>query len=707
MKRILYFIGRWIHIIIFILLIALQYELYSIWKQEKINQENVLKVISEAVSPNKALLYVNEMTNSYMNANNCFDKFLSSHKEEDMKDYKSSLGLFSLYLDSLQNLRTKNMDLVNVLKSKENISLKLINLRRQLDSLINDDKPFEVATQFDNISLPKYNHTISYDTILLSIDTASRKKGFFGRLGEAFSGDSKTETRTYLIQMKVDGKSVDFKNPTQTQKIFSQNKTFQKVKETYNAVLKQNADLIKINEKILSETKEILQYYAGGVDEFTKQKNRLFVGEILKHNESQHNKLKYILLCCIAVTIMLLIYTLLITNYEKNLGEARSSAEKKAQITNKILGFLSHEIRTPFNIIQSMTEKISEAKQLGTKEQKMLNSVQFSSNSINRIIQQVLDFIKTGDENLTKNESNFALGQEISEILFSLRVLADYKKLYLIDNNEIDPNIIVSGDRGKLDQIFYNIVFNCIKFTSEGGATVTSKAQTEKDGRIKLSVEVKDTGIGIDKDEIAHIFDEYYQGDRQKTVGIGLGLSICKDIVDLHDGTISVKSEKGEGTTFYFTLYYDPAKQTGELNKGMDDSDLDKLKGLKMVISEDDEVMRNILMLSLSKYQIDYQSYNNAEDSYEYLQDHKVDIVITDIELPGMSGIDLLHKIRKTDGGLNQKTPFVAITGDISQKETFIKKGFYDVIFKPFNISELCETVSSAVQESMSPKGDV
>lgn len=705
MKNILYFVRWWIHIIIFLLLMGLQYGLYRVWMQEQKNQESVSKVITEASLPNNALLYINEMTNSYMNANNCFDKFLSSHSETDLADYRTSLNNFSLYLDSLQQFGTNNLELNGILATKENISLKVANLRKQLDRLMNDNKSF-VQKELVGISpLKPYKSIITYDTIMLSIDTAkSKKKGLFGRLGDAFTGGENQSgiKEIYLVQMKINGLELGSENTKQNQKILSQDKAFQKVRDTYNAMLKQNANLLKINEEILSGSKYILQYYTKSVNEFTNKRKMRFVEDFLKNNDYQHTNLKYVLLCCIVVTVTLLLYILLINIYERNLREARRNAEQKAQITNKILGFLSHEIRTPFNIIQSLTEKISITNQLSSEEQKMLNSVQFSSNSINYIIQQVLDFIKNGDDSLTKNESNFVLGEEISEILFSLRILADYKNLYLIDDNHITPNVIVCGDKGKLNQLFYNIVFNCIKFTNEGGVTVTSDTQTESDGKIKLIVKVDDTGIGIEKSDISHIFDEYYQGEIQKTSmnigGIGLGLSISRDIVDLHNGTISAKSRKDKGTTFLFTLYYDP-KKTEDIAKVLDNSYLGKLNGLKVVISEDDEVMRSILTLSLSKYHINYQSYDNAEASCEYLQTHKVDIIITDIELPGMSGIDLLHKIRESDN-LNKNTPFIAITGDISQKETFIEQGFYNVIFKPFNISDLCETVSHAVEEN-------
>ena len=217
---------------------------------------------------------------------------------------------------------------------------------------------------------------------------------------------------------------------------------------------------------------------------------------------------------------------------------------------------ISHEIRSPLSII-SIYSKYLSAKIQDEEIKNVFDSVQFTTNSLTMLSNQILEYSKNENKQLSLNLSPFNLEDQLSNVVKSLQTLVAENGNKLVYNQDIEKECMVNSDTTKLHQLLYNIIGNANKFTKQGIITIDCKAITEKNNTINLFVSIKDTGAGIAQEELPHIFDQFYQGESGGNInnlGVGLGLNLCKELVELFRGKINVTSKEDEGTTVSFNL---------------------------------------------------------------------------------------------------------------------------------------------------------
>jgi len=345
-----------------------------------------------------------------------------------------------------------------------------------------------------------------------------------------------------------------------------------------------------------------------------------------------------------------------LTQSEKNLRQAIKQAEAASHAKSEFLSVMSHELRTPLHGIIGLQGLISaDAEQLSSEQQENLMLAQQSAKSLRALVNDVLDLAKIESGNMEIIKDQFELRSCICDALVPFTLAAREKEITLSLHMEEAPKTII-GDESRLRQVLLNLVGNAVKFTKHGEVSVHV---TQKGGQLHVSI--KDTGIGISKTDLKHIFEPFVQATNTSQpahVGTGLGTSIVKRFVELMEGNIEASSELGKGSNFHFTI---PCYPVGSETLNCHDSSAEELfvcpsivkdeKGepvpmLRVLLAEDDPIGQRIASKQLSKAGMEVDVVGNGESAWEKIQNQSYDLLLTDIRMPGINGIKLTEKIR-------------------------------------------------------------
>ncbi len=377
---------------------------------------------------------------------------------------------------------------------------------------------------------------------------------------------------------------------------------------------------------------------------------------------------------------------------------------KAQKAKEQFLANMSHEIRTPVNGIAGMVNLLTNTMQ--SKEQsKYLNAIKHSADNLKVIINDILDFsiIESGKVSLEK--IGFDIDYQIKSVISSLELQAAEKNLN-INYFKKDVNIkIVLGDPVRLSQILINLINNAIKFTNEGEITVNLACEPLADNVSLAKFEVTDTGIGMSENKLDHIFDTFKQADEsitRKYGGTGLGLAISKQLVELQDGSISVKSKVDVGTTFSFSIPYTQGKEIDLIHRssgdkeGINKSKQKKFEGLKILLVEDNDINRLYASTILKKWDCSCDEAVNGEIALEMLKKNDYGLILMDVHMPVMDGMEATRIIRQSFDAPKKDIPIVAFTANAikGDQKDYIDVGMNDYITKPFVPDELHRLIS-------------
>ncbi len=388
----------------------------------------------------------------------------------------------------------------------------------------------------------------------------------------------------------------------------------------------------------------------------------------------------------------------------------RKKAEDLAEVKEKFLANMSHEIRTPLNAIIGFTEQLSKEK-ASEKQKKYIDAIEHSSDHLLSIVNQILDFSRIESGKMQNSAVAFSIREVVMEIFESFKKKAAEKNLWFTYKVKEDVPEFVTGDIVSVKQVLLNLVGNAIKFTEAGSVDINCGVLIEYGDLSYLKIEVRDTGEGIPTEMQEKIFEEFTQADADITRrygGTGLGLAISKKLVVLLNGQLNLSSVTGEGSVFTIVipLLNAVAPEISAVPK-IPATKLEMLRN-KTVLLVDDESMNLLLgKIILDNWGLKVVTARSGKEALEKYGEQNFDIIILDIQMPEMSGIELAQKIRETESGIeNKHSPILALTANLyhEQLNNPTEAGFDDVLIKPFKERDLFEKMNQLLIHSSNEK---
>lgn len=388
---------------------------------------------------------------------------------------------------------------------------------------------------------------------------------------------------------------------------------------------------------------------------------------------------------------------------ELELVEAREQAESSVNAKQTFLANMSHEIRTPMNAILGMTNQLGKTR-LNKDQHFYLDTIHSAADNLLIIINDILDLSKIDAGKLSLETIGFEPKAVMSRVMQVMLHRAEEKGLNFI-NSFCDATLstVLIGDPYRLNQVMLNLVSNAIKFTQKGSVDITCRVLADHAAKQTVQVTVTDTGIGMDDSFAKKLFDKFSQEDNsiiRNYGGTGLGMSICKELIDLMNGKIEVTSKKGIGTSISITIDFDKGSIADLPFKEIVATDTSLLKGKKILVTDDNEMNQLVAATILQNYGAEITEAFNGAEAIEKIKETVFDIVLMDVQMPVMDGIEATKMIRET---ISKTLPVIALTAYAinGDNQKCLEAGMNDYLSKPFEESQLLNIISKWLRRSM------
>ncbi len=376
---------------------------------------------------------------------------------------------------------------------------------------------------------------------------------------------------------------------------------------------------------------------------------------------------------------------------------ASRKAEEAAQSKQQFMSTMSHEIRTPLNEVIGITNLLLQGK---PREDQMdfIKTLRFSGNHLLTLVNDVLDYNKMESGKIVFEQTPFNLSDFLKDIMraYSFRSRSKSLEFEMIKDNDLPTEVI--GDSIRLNQILSNLLSNALKFTQKGSIFVIIKELEHKTDRTVIEFQVKDTGLGIPKDKHEVIFDSFTQASPDTTRhygGTGLGLSICKKLVELQGGLIELESEPGVGSSFRFSLAFGIPEKATAVQTAETSEPCAGLEGKRILVAEDNKINFFVANKFLIGWGVKVTHAENGKIALDILENEDFDLVLMDLHMPVMDGIEATRIIRQSNDPRIKDIPVVALTAAImSESHDKIEDlSINDYVLKPFKPQDLFDKI--------------
>jgi hypothetical protein len=378
---------------------------------------------------------------------------------------------------------------------------------------------------------------------------------------------------------------------------------------------------------------------------------------------------------------------------------ARAAAEKANQVKDEFLAVLSHELRTPLNAIVGWSHLLRAPGKLGPEQvARGLDAIERNALIQNQIVSDVLDISRITSGKIRLNPRRVDARDVVTAAVDTIRLAADARQTELRWEAPAEPQL-VWADPDRLQQVLWNLLSNAVKFTPPGGRVEASLARTDS----RVVITVSDTGVGIAPAFLPHVFESFFQADSSSTRthgGLGLGLAIAKRLVEIHGGEVRASSEgDGQGTTLTVTLPVLPVTGLAPAAHAIAPPPGFRLNGVSVLVVDDHADSRELITTILEGLGAVVRSAGSAAEGLALLRMERPDVLVSDLEMPGQSGYELIQQVRALPLGEGGLTPAVALTAYAGSEDRIrvLAAGFQEHVAKPALPEELAAAIAAVV----------
>lgn len=692
---------------------------YFVRENERILRQTLL----DLSSPESILPVVHDIISTLPEAENRLRFFALTDEYDYFLEYESLIdsienNLLSLK-DSVANDRfiLSELDSVEVLLSqRKELIAEYIRIKEARENINFTDQALSTIKQGSlDTSVNKRQTSTRTVTVFDTIATVpkdsmppKKKKGIFGRIKNIFSKDEKKEQKTEIRDSVIRAETSIMTDTSSiveadSQRINIIESKLRKIKaqdiRSYSVLREQELNMLRNSSQLISQMTAILRRIEFSVN----QDNKLKSSSAINNASESLRLIGYVSLIAFLLIILLMVLIIdsirKINKYRRNLMLSNIQANELAKVKEEFLTNMSHEIRTPLNAIIGFSDQMVKTK-LSGEQQKYLDAIRKSSRHLLDTVNDILDIARLTAGKFNIENVTFKLQDILDDVLPPFKLMAEEKGLYFRQECSIPPDdLYITGDPLRLRQILYNLLSNSVKFTSEGGIITGCKIEVS-DTYVQAEFSVQDTGIGIEEENLKNIFEEFQQADSsmaRRYGGSGLGLAISRRLARLQGGDIIVSSKPGEGSTFTFRIKLSRlapgSPVTADISKPI--VDVEALKGKKILIADDDKFNTLLAEIIGENLMMDIRIAEDGYQAQQVIEAEDFDLIMTDLQMPGLTGIELLRFIRSHKDIRIAHLPVIAFTANKFDRYDIklTALGFNEVLQKPFDQEELIERI--------------
>ena len=557
-----------VHYSLVICILLIQITIAGFFYNEFISRKNITFIDKQLKEVQSLENLTDDSRKELINAQDFFQKYVVSKDNQYLKAYFNSVDRLTKNLDSINNFKFQNPNLKSFSIARKKDSLKIENLKLLVDSTQEFSKNSDLKTTVQLPQLKKFDTDFNFEKFDVQTKTISDsvpKKGIFGRLKDAFAGKENVRKDSTIVTIKSGKAAKSTKIKTELDSIITSanNHYLREVQKIRVSVTKykdkdkdNSGDFYHTFNSLLVYSNKLMNIYDEAIKGSKSELEKEYKAQNSKNNRIREHLVLGLMILMFIVSILIMYFTRIAFIYESKLKVANKQIGENLKFKNRILGMLSHELRSPLKIIGLFINRIN--KKTSDEDIKgYLKSISFTNNTLLMQANQILEYTKNQQVENKLIPVVFNLKSEIKSILTSIEPYIETRNNKFVIDDQIDPAIMVDSDDTKINQIFMNILGNANKFTENGQIKVFAATEIVDENTVTLVTKISDTGCGISQSDLEKIFEPYYQGvlsEEIENLGAGLGLSLCKEIIGLYSGNISVSSELNKGTTVSFSI---------------------------------------------------------------------------------------------------------------------------------------------------------